>query len=124
MRGGVPEELAVLAVVASTVALAAGLIVSYARARAEGLRLECKVGLAQRAERILLLGIPMMFFGPGKDGVLLLGIVNVLALLAVITVVQRVHHVYKITRPVTSENMRGEPIAAMADSLEKGPSGD
>ena len=124
MRGGVPEELAVMAVMASTVALAAGLIVSYARARAEGLMLECKVGLAQRAERILLLGAPMMFFGSGRDGVLLLGIVNLLALLAVITVIQRVHHVYKITRSVTSEDLRGEPIAAMADSLEKGSSGD
>lgn len=124
MRNGVPESLAVYAVMASTVAMSAGLIVSYARARAEGLMLECKVGVAQRAERILLLGVPMMFLGPGRDGMLLLGIVSVLALLAVITVVQRVYHVYKLTRSVTRENMPLEPTAVLADSMEKGQSGD
>lgn len=124
MRGGVPDPYTVYAVMASTVAMSAGLIVSYARARAEGLMLECKVGVAQRAERILLLGVPMMFLGPGRDGMLLLGIVSVLALLAVITVIQRVHHVYKLTRSVMRENVSREPVAALADSMEKGQSGD
>src|SRR5256885_12094351 len=36
----------------SLVALAASLIVSYTRARAEGLGLTAKVGIAQRAERV------------------------------------------------------------------------
>ena len=123
MRDGVPEPYAVYAVMASMVAMSAGLIVSYARARAESLMLECKVGVAQRAERILLLGAPMMFVGPGRDGMLLVGIVSVLALLAIITVIQRVHHVYKLTRSPVRDNMPREPAAALADTMEKGQKG-
>ena len=40
--------------IACMVAILSSLLVSYARARAEGLGLDCKVGIAQRAERILL----------------------------------------------------------------------
>jgi CDP-diacylglycerol--glycerol-3-phosphate 3-phosphatidyltransferase len=72
--------------------------VSYARARAEGLGLECKVGVAQRAERILGLGIPCLIWGAGPDGWLLFGVTTVLALLAAVTVVQRIAHVYVQTR--------------------------
>ncbi len=124
MRGGGPEPFAVYAVMASTLAMAAGLIVSYARARAESLMLECTVGVVQRAERIVLLGFPMIFLGAGRNGMLLLGIVSVLALLAVITVIQRVHHVYKLTRSAIRESMPPEPVVALADSMEKGQSGD
>ena len=73
--------------------LASSLIVSYTRARAEGLGLECNVGIAQRAERILLLGVPTMFLGAGANGALLFWIVGILALATVVTVVQRVVHV-------------------------------
>jgi CDP-diacylglycerol--glycerol-3-phosphate 3-phosphatidyltransferase len=45
------------AVILCMVAILASLLVSYARARAEGLGLDCKVGIAQRAERILGLGL-------------------------------------------------------------------
>jgi CDP-diacylglycerol--glycerol-3-phosphate 3-phosphatidyltransferase len=96
--GGVPDAWVIPAVAASLTALGAGLTVSYARARAEGLGLDCQVGVAQRAERILGLGVPTLFFGAGPNGFLLLGIVAVLALLAVITVVQRIVHVKKLTR--------------------------
>jgi len=78
------------------------LIVSYARARAEGLSLDCKVGIAQRAERILGLGIPSLFIGAGPDGLVLFGIVAILGLMAVITVVQRILHVYHVTRSQAS----------------------
>ena len=98
VRGGVTEPWTIVAVIAGLVALAAGLLVSYARARAEGLGLECKVGIAQRAERILGLGVPSVLFGGGPDGLLLLGVVAVLALVAVVTVVQRIVHVRKCTR--------------------------
>src|SRR5881397_1264614 len=65
LRGGVPPERLTFAVVACLVALAASLIVSYTRARAEGLGLTAKVGIAQRAERVLLLGAPTLFSEPG-----------------------------------------------------------
>jgi hypothetical protein len=50
---------------------------------------------------------------------LLLGIVIGLALLSLITVVQRIHHVYKQTRP-GSADAESETIPALADSLKKG----
>ena len=46
----------------TVLALLGSLLVSYTRARAEALGLECKVGLASRAERVVLLvagpGVP------------------------------------------------------------------
>ena len=93
LEGGVPRERVTLAVVLACVALASSLIVSYTRARAEGLGLECNVGIAQRAERILLLGVPTMVLGAGKDGAVLFWIVGVLAFATAVTVVQRVVHV-------------------------------
>ena len=90
-RGGVPEASQTLAVGVALAALAMSMLVSYTRARAEGLGIECTVGIAARAERILLVGAAAMFFGP--NGMLLFWIVAILALAATITVVQRVVYV-------------------------------
>ncbi len=90
-------HLPVVGVVFCMLAILFSLLVSYARARAEGLGVECKVGVIQRAERILLLGVPTILVGPGPDGRLLLGIVALLALGSAVTVVQRFHHVYQVT---------------------------
>src|SRR5437763_8663657 len=98
LRGGVPPERMTLAVVACLVALATSLIVSYTRARAEGLGLSVKVGIAQRAERVLLLGVPTLFFGAGNRGALLFWIVVVLAVATTATVVQRVLYVARLAR--------------------------
>ena len=73
------------------------LLVSYARARAEGLGIECRVGLVQRAERLLGIGVPSVLVGAGPNGLVLQVIVVVLAILSTITVVQRFVHVYRIT---------------------------
>src|SRR2546422_6695137 len=93
LRGGVPAERLTAAVLACFVALAASLLVSYTRARAEGLGLTAPVGVAQRAERVLLLGVPTLFFGAGNRGVLLFWIVLILAVATSVTVVQRVIYV-------------------------------
>jgi phosphatidylinositol phosphate synthase len=102
VTGPLPPELVRTAFAAGMIALVASLLVSYARARAEGLGVECKVGIAARAERILLLGLPAVVFGegPGRPGVLLFYIVAVLALVSVITVVQRIVHVARVARGV------------------------
>jgi CDP-diacylglycerol--glycerol-3-phosphate 3-phosphatidyltransferase len=42
-------------------ALLGSLLVSYTRARAEGLGLECKVGIVTRAERVVLVAFGLMF---------------------------------------------------------------
>jgi CDP-diacylglycerol--glycerol-3-phosphate 3-phosphatidyltransferase len=119
MNGGVPADWTLYAVLASTIAMSTGLVVSYTRARAEGLMLECKVGLAQRAERVIGLGVPVLFFGAGQGGMLLLGIVVVLGLLSLVTVVQRIVHVHKQTRSVSPDASRPEAIPALADAPRK-----
>jgi CDP-diacylglycerol--glycerol-3-phosphate 3-phosphatidyltransferase len=81
------------------VAVLSSLLVSYARARAEGLGLECKVGLVQRAERLLALGIPSIVLGDGPYEVATLQVVvALLALASTITVIQRFVYVHRITR--------------------------
>jgi phosphatidylglycerophosphate synthase len=91
------QAVPVLGVVLTLATLTGSFLVSYTRARAEGLGLECRVGLAQRPERILGLGAPTLFFGSGPHGVLLLVIMFLLGVLSWITVVQRVRHVYRST---------------------------
>lgn len=78
------------------VAILMSLLVSYARARAEGLGIDCKVGIVQRAERLLAIGIPSVLVGP--NALMLQIIVALLALLSTVTVVQRFVYVYKVTR--------------------------
>jgi CDP-diacylglycerol--glycerol-3-phosphate 3-phosphatidyltransferase len=97
LQGGLREDLVAAGVAISMMGMGFTLSISYARARAEGLGLECKVGVAQRAERIIGLGLPMMLFGSAGEGMLLLGILVILTLLAAVTVVQRIWHVYKVT---------------------------
>jgi len=81
-------------VVLCMVATLASLVVSYERARAEGLGLDCKVGIAQRAERIVGLGLLSLLVGAGPGGVFLEAGVAILTLLALITIVQRAVHVH------------------------------
>ena len=45
----------------AVLALLGSLLVSYTRARAEGLGLECKVGIVTRAERVVLVALGLMF---------------------------------------------------------------
>lgn len=96
LRGGLPPGDVVWGVMLAIAALAASLMVSYTRARAEGLGVDCKVGIAARAERIVVLGAPTLLFGAGRDGRLLLWIVAVLALATTITVIQRIVHVARL----------------------------
>lgn len=79
------------------VAILSSLLVSYARARAEGLGIDCKVGLIQRAERMIIIGVPSVIIGAGPDGLILQGIAVLLAVLSTVTVVQRFVYVYRQT---------------------------
>ena len=91
-----------LAVAAVVVAVLASLMVSYTRARAEALGVECKVGIADRAVRVVILSAGLILAnGAGLvDVELLEPAVYVLAALSVITVVQRIWHVRgQLTRP-------------------------
>jgi phosphatidylinositol phosphate synthase len=69
--------------------------VSYTRARAEALGVECKVGIATRPVRVVILSIGLIFARGASLGSfsLLAPSVYVLAALSVLTVAQRVWHV-------------------------------
>jgi CDP-diacylglycerol--glycerol-3-phosphate 3-phosphatidyltransferase len=71
------------------------LMVSYTRARAEALGVECKVGLATRPVRVVILSIGLVFAkGAGVfDAHLLAPAIYAMAALTAFTVVQRVWHV-------------------------------
>ena len=56
-----------LAVVAALICLVAGQVVSYVKARAEGLGLTCDVGLAERTERLIIVGVGGLLTGFGVD---------------------------------------------------------
>jgi len=77
-------------VVLSALALLGSIMVSYARARAEGLGLSCSVGLFTRLERFIVMVLALF------TGQLLIGI-TVLAVLSNLTALQRLHHVYRQT---------------------------
>ena len=70
--------------------LTSAFLVSYVRARAEGLQVECKVGLMQRPERIILLSLGVLFRDLLINVNLLLVALWVLVILSHITVLQRV----------------------------------
>ncbi|MDA0638192.1 CDP-alcohol phosphatidyltransferase family protein [Nonomuraea sp. MCN248] len=78
-------------------ALVAGMLVSYAKARAEGLGLTCDVGLAERPERLVVVLVSACFSGLGVPYLLAAGM-WLLAAAGAVTVVQRVVHVYRQTR--------------------------
>jgi CDP-diacylglycerol--glycerol-3-phosphate 3-phosphatidyltransferase len=68
------------------VTLAGALLISYTRARAEGLGIDCKVGLLTRMERFLILS-GLLIVQQLTIGLL------ILAILTHVTVIQRVLHV-------------------------------
>ena len=84
-----------IAVAACVLAVLLSLMVSYTRARAEALGVECKVGLATRPVRVVILSIGLLFAkGAGFLPVdLLAPSVYVLAALSFVTTGQRIAHV-------------------------------
>lgn len=80
-----------LVVACVVLALLGSLLVSYARARAEALGIECTMGAATRAERVLLVVIGLAFD-------VLAPIIAALAVLSAMTVIQRMVHVHQALR--------------------------
>jgi CDP-diacylglycerol--glycerol-3-phosphate 3-phosphatidyltransferase len=84
-----------LAVGATVIAVVGSYMVSYTRARAEALGVECKVGIASRAVRVVILSAGLVFAAgelvPDFD--LLEPAIYVMAALTVFTALQRVLHV-------------------------------
>ena len=86
LRAGQPTE-----VILAFVAVIGTVLVSYTRARAEGLGLECKVGLLTRLERFLIIAVALVFN-------LVTPALWMLAALTHFTAIQRIVYVWRITR--------------------------
>ena len=89
-----------VAAAACVVAVLGSLMVSYTRARAEALGVECKVGIATRPVRVVVLSIGLVFAkGAGIfDIELLAPAIYAMAALTALTVGQRVWHVRREIR--------------------------
>jgi CDP-diacylglycerol--glycerol-3-phosphate 3-phosphatidyltransferase len=81
-------------------AMAGSLMISYTRARAEAMGLDCRVGLMPRAERVVLLGGAALFFGDAWQGLVLKAAIVILAVLSNLTAFQRIVWVYRHARGV------------------------
>ena len=75
-------------------ALVGGFLVSYVKARAQALSLECDGGFAERAERVIILLTAVGFAGLGVPYILAIGI-WILAISSLATFVFRVYQVWK-----------------------------
>lgn len=79
---------------AALICLVGGFVISYARARAESVGLDCKVGIAERTERLLIALLAAFIYGLGVPYILPAALF-ILAALVIFTVYQRLIHVYR-----------------------------
>jgi len=123
LRGGVAPGRVTFAVMAAIAALAATLIASYARARAEGLGVEARVGIPTPAARLLALGAPPLAVDTGPGGAWLVWMVVAFAVVTAATAVQRVIYVGRVAdggRPGRTAARR-DTLPGRAPALRKGP---
>ena len=83
-------------VILAFVAIIGSVLISYTRARAEGLGLECKVGLLTRLERFLIIAVALIL-GSFMPVVVTLAL-WLLAVLTNLTALQRVIYIWRVTR--------------------------
>ncbi len=81
--------------VTTFIAMIGSVMVSYVRARAEGLQIECKVGIMQRPERVVLTAVGAILTGFTGNAWWLAAMMIVIAVLANITAFWRIAHCYK-----------------------------
>ena len=84
-------------------AMVGSVMVSYVRARAEGLDIECKVGLMQRPERVVVTAVTAMLTGCMADIWWLAGGMILIAVLANITAFWRIAHCYIVMNKKEAE---------------------
>ena len=87
------DSLTVIFLIAAT----ASFLVSYIKARAESLRIECDGGIAERSERLIIVLVAYGLHGLGLNYAMAIGMWLV-AILSIITVLQRMMIVYKAVK--------------------------
>ncbi|MFY1649663.1 phosphatidylinositol phosphate synthase [Solwaraspora sp. WMMB762] len=97
--------------VAALICLVAGGIVSYVKARAEGLGMTCNVGVAERAERLILVGVGGLLSGLGV-GWGLPAALWLLAALSLVTIWQRIAHVHQQTAAAAGSRQAAQGVDA------------
>lgn len=105
-----PEHHSLPMLAVSLIGIIGTYMISYARARAEALGINAKVGVMQRAERVILLSVPQAFFGLAFNGWLLSGVVILLTVTAWHTAILRINYV----RTSTLVDM-APPLRVMSD---------
>lgn len=87
-------------IVAALLCLVLGQVISYVKARAEGVGLDADVGIAERSERLIIVGVGGVISGAGGAAFDwgLPAALWVLALLSVVTVLQRLRHAARSDR--------------------------
>lgn len=87
------QENSQLALIAGVTSLVMSLMTSYARAKAESLAANCTVGIAERAERNIIIWVALLVSGLITD--VMPYALTLLAMLSTITVIQRIAFVRK-----------------------------
>ncbi|ADP80360.1 phosphatidylinositol phosphate synthase [Pseudofrankia inefficax] len=103
---------------ATLISLIAGAVTSYVKARAESLGFDCNVGIAERGERLLILLVAAGLYGLGVPYLLPIAL-WLLAALTVITVGQRIWHVYR--QDQSSGGAGAEAAAAASGPVAAAP---
>lgn len=91
-------DMATVGAVSAAIALGGSIMVSYIRARAEGLGMECKVGMMQRPERIVYLGFGAIFHEK-----IMLAVLILIAIFSNFTAIQRLIHVRTQSRAAVNQ---------------------
>jgi len=104
------EQLWMIAVI--FIAVVGSLMVSYTKARAEGLGLECKTGLLARPERVVLLAIGLL---SGTS----IWALALLAIFSQLTAIERVVYVWRITSHAAQPSKAGSlPVDILAEAKD------
>jgi CDP-diacylglycerol--glycerol-3-phosphate 3-phosphatidyltransferase len=96
--------------------LAGAVAISYAKARAEAVGATANGGIAERAERLIVVGVGVILYSFGLDWAMTLAL-GVLAMLVVITVIQRALDVRSQLKPAGAAS----PAAMPTDPDLPGP---
>jgi CDP-diacylglycerol--glycerol-3-phosphate 3-phosphatidyltransferase len=102
------------AATAVVLAVTGSIMVSYTRARAEALGIECKVGIASRAVRVVIISVGLFLADltiSGHELAVLKGAIYVLAVMSLFTMLQRIFHVYKQSKILDAQNAASDAQA-------------
>ncbi|GER91105.1 CDP-diacylglycerol--inositol 3-phosphatidyltransferase [Dictyobacter vulcani] len=80
------------------ISIVGSLMVSYTKARAEGLNIECKTGLLARPERVVILAAGLLFG-------LTMWALLILAIFSNITAIERMYAVYRATQAIDKQHV-------------------